>query len=73
MCALIKMILLRQLIIFFAILAAIAFLSSYKLIENASGSIGTLTQLQASNVNYVTNIRPVRQRGMYFNNPSWNR
>jgi hypothetical protein len=68
-----QMTILRQLLILFGILVTIALLKSNRLIENASGSIGTITQLQASNVEYVTNLRPVRQRGMFFNNPSWDR
>ena len=41
-------------------------------IETAAGNIGTIIQLNTSNAHgFNPNIRPVRQRGMYFNNPSW--
>jgi len=64
----------RHFFILVAILVGLMLIRSYSgLIENASGSVGTITQLNASNIAYVGNIRPVRQRGMFFNNPSWNR
>lgn len=46
----------------------------FKSTENFAGGFGARIQLAAGNSqggHY--SIRPVRQRGMYFNNPSWTR
>jgi hypothetical protein len=40
-------------------------------LENFAGSPATITQLNANSGR--RNIRPVRQRGIYFGNPSWHR
>lgn len=42
--------------------------------ERFSGSPATITQLSAnSGLPIISSIRPVRQRGIYFGNPSWHR
>lgn len=58
--------------LFFILLALYIFKSQLR--EDMAGNVGSIVQLAAGNADGgYTSIRPVRQRGMYFDNPSWSR
>ena len=57
------------------LLLAIVFISVlfFPLVEQAASSPATLIQLATSSPELNGWVRPVRQRGMYFGAPSWER
>ena len=68
----------KQLVTLFIIIAFVTIISPYfvgDIIENAATSPATLIQLSASSTTPMAypSLRPVLQRGVHFNAPSWHR